>query len=158
MRIRKGDLVHVLSGKDRGKQGRVIDARPKDRKVIVENINIAKRHTKPRQSQGRTDRAPKVQQGGILDIALPFDVQTAPVDARLPGGGGNQICGLYDVTPTLFGQVNNVVTYWVDMSHLTGTLTAPTIRRSPRPIRLARVPRTRGWSATSVTPFVTTTR
>ena len=35
---------------------------------------------------------------------------TAPVDSRLPGGGGNQICGLYDVTPTLFGQVNNLVT------------------------------------------------
>ncbi len=35
---------------------------------------------------------------------------TAPVDSRLPGGGGNQLCGLYDVTPTLFGQVNNLVT------------------------------------------------
>jgi len=74
MRIRKGDLVHVLSGKDRGKQGRVIDAHPKERKVVVENLNIAKRHTKPRQTQGRTDRAPKIQQGGILDIAKPIDV------------------------------------------------------------------------------------
>ena len=34
MRIRKGDLVHILSGKDRGKQGRVIDARPRDKKVV----------------------------------------------------------------------------------------------------------------------------
>ena len=42
MRIRKGDLVHVLSGKDRGKQGRVIDARPKDRKVIVETRPLSK--------------------------------------------------------------------------------------------------------------------
>ena len=38
MRVRKGDLVHILSGKDRGKQGRVLDARPKDRKVVVENL------------------------------------------------------------------------------------------------------------------------
>ena len=42
MRIRKGDLVHVLSGKDRGKQGRVIDARPKDRTVIVETRPLSK--------------------------------------------------------------------------------------------------------------------
>ena len=35
---------------------------------------------------------------------------TAPVDGRLPGGGGYQLCGLYDVTPALFGKVSNVVT------------------------------------------------
>jgi large subunit ribosomal protein L24 len=48
MKVRKGDLVHILSGKDRGKQGRVIDARPKDKKVVVENLNIVKRHTRSR--------------------------------------------------------------------------------------------------------------
>ena len=58
MRIRKGDLVHVLSGKDRGKQGRVIDARPKDGKVIVENLNLVKRHTKPRPIQNAAGWAP----------------------------------------------------------------------------------------------------
>ena len=42
--------------------------------VVVEGLNIAKRHTKPRQTQGRTDRAPKMQQGGILDLAQPLDV------------------------------------------------------------------------------------
>ena len=48
MKIRKGDVVHVLSGKDRGKEGRVMDALPKQRKVIVENLNTVKRHTRPR--------------------------------------------------------------------------------------------------------------
>ena len=49
--------------------------RPRDRsRSSIEGLNIAKRHTKPRQTQGRTDRAPKVQQGGILDIAQPMDV------------------------------------------------------------------------------------
>jgi len=102
--IRKGDTVLVLSGKDAGKQGVVervmtnaaalqrvtptAGVRPKQgsRKsywkpasarpvsVVIEGLNIAKRHTKPRQTQGRTDRAPKVQQGGILDIAQPMDV------------------------------------------------------------------------------------
>jgi len=101
--IRKGDTVLVLTGKDAGKQGQVervltnpgalsrvaplsggksqrsrrgfwkpASARPVA--VVVEGLNIAKRHTKPRQTQGRTDRAPKIQQGGILDIAKPNDV------------------------------------------------------------------------------------
>ena len=47
MKVRKGDLVQVLSGKDRGKQGRVIDALPRERRVIVENLNVVKRHTRP---------------------------------------------------------------------------------------------------------------
>jgi large subunit ribosomal protein L24 len=42
--------------------------------VVVEGLNVAKRHTKPRQTSGRTDRMPKVQQGGILDLAMPLDV------------------------------------------------------------------------------------
>ena len=47
MKVKKGDLVHMIKGKDRGKQGRVIDARPAERRVIVENLNTVKRHTKP---------------------------------------------------------------------------------------------------------------
>jgi ribosomal protein L24 len=48
MKIRKGDTVHMLGGKDRGKQGRVIDAMPRESKVIVENLNVVKRATRPR--------------------------------------------------------------------------------------------------------------
>ena len=48
MKIKKGDLVQMLSGKDRGKQGRILDARPRDGKVVVENLNLARRHRKPR--------------------------------------------------------------------------------------------------------------
>ena len=43
-------------------------------KVVVEGVNIAKRHTKPRQSSSSTDRMPKVQQGGILEIAQPMPI------------------------------------------------------------------------------------
>ena len=68
MKIRKGDTVHMLTGKDRGKQGRVLEARPRDNKVIVENLNVAKRHQKPRpirdaSRMGGTQMAP----GGIVD-------------------------------------------------------------------------------------------
>jgi large subunit ribosomal protein L24 len=90
--IRKGDTVVVLAGKDAGKRGtveRVIrrQAAPSSARsvfrrgssaggvsVVVEGLNIAKRHTKPRQSAGTNDRVPKMQQGGILDIAQPIPV------------------------------------------------------------------------------------
>ena len=48
MKVRKGDVVQILSGKDRGKQGRVLEARPKEQWVIVENLNVVKRHMRPR--------------------------------------------------------------------------------------------------------------
>ena len=48
MKVKKGDVVQMLAGKDRGKQGRVIDARPSEQKVVVENLNVATRHQKPR--------------------------------------------------------------------------------------------------------------
>jgi large subunit ribosomal protein L24 len=48
MKIKGGDTVQMLTGKDRGKQGRVLEARPRDRKVVVENLNQMTRHQKPR--------------------------------------------------------------------------------------------------------------
>ena len=68
LKIKKGDTVQMLTGKDRGKQGRVLDARTRDGKVIVENLNTAKRHQKPRpirnaSRMGGTQMAP----GGIID-------------------------------------------------------------------------------------------
>ena len=68
LKIRKGDTVQMLAGKDRGKQGRVLDARPRENKVVVENLNLVKRHQKPRpirdaSRMGGTQIAP----GGIID-------------------------------------------------------------------------------------------
>ena len=63
MSIKKGDTVVVLSGKDKGKQGTVLEAMPESRKVIVEKVNVATRHTKPRQ-QG--------EQGGIVKKEAPI--------------------------------------------------------------------------------------
>jgi large subunit ribosomal protein L24 len=95
--IRKGDTVVVITGKDAGKRGKVervirrtasaAALRATFRRgtntsattVVVEGLNIAKRHTKPRQSAGRTDRVPKIQHGGILDIAMPLDVSKVMV-------------------------------------------------------------------------------
>jgi large subunit ribosomal protein L24 len=75
MKIRKGDLVHMLAGKDRGKQGRVIEARPQERRVIVENLNVVKRHTKPRplRDAGRMGGA-QIVPGGVISKSAPVPV------------------------------------------------------------------------------------
>ena len=63
MNIRKDDKVVVLSGKDKGKQGKVIKADPKAMKVIVEGVNVATKHQKPRK-QG--------EEGGIIKVETPI--------------------------------------------------------------------------------------
>src|SRR5438094_5979543 len=75
MKIREGDLVQVLSGKDRGKQGRVIQARPREGRVIVENLNIAKRHTKPRPIKDSSRMGgQQIAPGGVIDKPAPIDI------------------------------------------------------------------------------------
>jgi large subunit ribosomal protein L24 len=75
MKVRKGDLVQVLSGKDRGKQGRVLEARPKEGRVLVENLNVIKRHTRPRPmaNPSRMGSA-QIQPGGVIEKAGPIPV------------------------------------------------------------------------------------
>ncbi len=80
LKVKKGDLVQILSGKDRGKQGRVLEARPSDRRVIVENLNVVKRHTKPRpiRDASRVGGA-AIAPGGIVERAAPVDVSNVMV-------------------------------------------------------------------------------
>ena len=63
MSIKKDDTVIVLSGKDKGKQGKVLEVMPRDRKVIVEKINVVSRHTKPRREG---------EEGGIIKKEAPI--------------------------------------------------------------------------------------
>src|SRR5207248_7148520 len=75
MRIRKGDLVHMLSGKDRGKQGPVLDAGPRERRLVVENLNVVKPHTRPKplrdsSRMGGTQMPP----GGVIAKPAPVPV------------------------------------------------------------------------------------
>jgi large subunit ribosomal protein L24 len=65
MKIRKNDTVLIIVGKDRGKKGKVRKALPKDKKVIVEGLNMIKRHSKAR-GQAR--------QAGIIELEAPLDV------------------------------------------------------------------------------------
>ena len=70
MKIKKGDRVVVLQGKDRGKQGVVMRSLPSSGKVIVEGVNIAKKHQKPTRA---------TMQGGIIDKDMPLDVSNVAI-------------------------------------------------------------------------------
>ena len=65
MKIKKGDRVRVLTGKDRGKEGEVMFALPAEGKVIVDGVNVVKRHQKARSA---------TEAGGIIDKDLPIPV------------------------------------------------------------------------------------
>jgi large subunit ribosomal protein L24 len=64
MKIKKGDTVVVIAGKDKGVEGQIAQVMPADNKVIVTGVNTAKKHSKP--SRGN-------QQGGIIDRDMPVD-------------------------------------------------------------------------------------
>jgi large subunit ribosomal protein L24 len=65
MKIKTNDKVKVLAGKDKGKTGKVIQTFPKNKKVVIENVNIMKKHIRS-QKQG--------EKGQILELSAPFDV------------------------------------------------------------------------------------
>ena len=65
IKLKKGDRVRVLTGKDRGKEGVIMRVLPKDNKVIVDGVNVAKKHQKARTA---------TSQGGIIDKDMPIPV------------------------------------------------------------------------------------
>jgi len=76
-RIRKGDRVIVITGKDKGKSGVVMEVRPKEQRCLVEGLNIMKRHTKPR---------PPNEPGGVIERPAPIHLSNValidPKDGR----------------------------------------------------------------------------
>jgi large subunit ribosomal protein L24 len=74
MHVKKGDKVIVISGKDRGKTGTILEAYPKKERVLVEGVNMIKKHAKPSQEN---------PQGGILNQEAPIHVSNVmPVDPK----------------------------------------------------------------------------
>jgi large subunit ribosomal protein L24 len=64
-KIKKGDTVLVIAGRERGKTGKVLSVHPEESTIVVEKLNMMKRHTKPNQ---------KVRQGGILEREAPIAI------------------------------------------------------------------------------------
>ena len=74
MHVKKGDKVTVISGKDKGKTGVILAAYPKESRVLVEGVNIVKKHSKPSQAN---------PQGGILSFEAPIHVSNVmPIDPK----------------------------------------------------------------------------
>lgn len=69
MKIKKGDKVIVITGKDKGKTGEVTKAMPKENKVIVSGVNVSKRHQKPSQENA----------GGIVNKEMPIHVSNVAI-------------------------------------------------------------------------------
>lgn len=74
MHVKKGDTVKVITGKDKGKQGVILQAFPKNSRVLVEGVNIVKKHAKPSQDN---------PQGGILNVEAPIHSSNVmPIDPK----------------------------------------------------------------------------
>lgn len=74
MHVKKGDKVMVISGKDKGKQGVILEAYPKKERVLVEGVNMVKKHSKPSQAN---------PQGGINEQEAPVHVSNVmPIDPK----------------------------------------------------------------------------
>ncbi|KKU57521.1 MAG: 50S ribosomal protein L24 [Parcubacteria group bacterium GW2011_GWA2_47_12] len=65
MHVKKGDMVKILAGKDRGKSGKVLEAFPKKERVLVEGVNKVKKHERPRKAN---------QKGQIVERAMPVHI------------------------------------------------------------------------------------
>ena len=72
LKIRRGDLVEVLTGKDVGRRGKVLEVIPTEGRLIVEKINVVKRHTKPRPVKG--SRGAQMTPGGVIEMEAAMRV------------------------------------------------------------------------------------
>ena len=96
MKIRSGDRVEVISGKDRGKSGRVLRVDPAKQRVYVEHLNMIKRHTKPSQVAGAQSEQ---QLGGVIEREGPIHVSNVmlldgkgqPTRVRIEREGGKRV-------------------------------------------------------------------
>ena len=95
MSIRKDDTVIVLSGKDKGKKGKVLTVMPKDGKVIVEKVNVISRHQKPRkqgEEGGIIKREAPIYACKVMRVCPKCDNPTRPAHKTLADGKKVRVC------------------------------------------------------------------
>ncbi|MCI2105840.1 MAG: 50S ribosomal protein L24 [Intestinimonas sp.] len=95
MSIKKDDTVIVLSGKDKGKKGKVISVMPKDGKVVVEKINMVSRHQKPRkqgEEGGIIKKEAPIYASKLMRVCPKCDKPTRPAHKMLADGKKVRVC------------------------------------------------------------------
>ena len=94
MKIRKNDQVKILSGKDRGKIGKVLHVMPKNGKAIVEGLNLAKKHSKPRRQgeKGQRISIPAPLDLSNLMLVCPKCSKAARIGFKISGKNKYRIC------------------------------------------------------------------
>lgn len=95
MKIRKGDMVQILSGKDRTRRGKVMRVLPKTWQVVMEGLNLRKKHTRPRRQgeKGKIIDFPAPVPLSRVGLVCPHCQKTIRVGSRLlPGGKKERFC------------------------------------------------------------------
>ena len=87
MEIKKDDNVRVMTGKDRGKEGRVVRVKPSQGRVMVDGVALAKKHQ--RSSGKRSSSGQQLQQGGIIDVEMFIDVSNVQLSPGMLCAGSD---------------------------------------------------------------------
>ncbi len=94
MKIKKGDTVLIISGKDKGKKAKVLESFPRQNKIIVEGINLVKRHRRPRRERekGQIVEVPKPINVSNVKLVCPKCGRPTRLGYRLTEKGKHRIC------------------------------------------------------------------
>ncbi len=94
MKLKKGDIVKMLAGKDRGKTGKILQSFPEEKKVIVEGLNIVKKHIKPKREgeKGQRIEVPRRVDVSIAMLVCPKCGKSTRIGYKIEKGNKYRIC------------------------------------------------------------------
>jgi len=94
MKIRKGDQIQIMSGKDRGKRGKIIRVIPKEERVVIEGLNLVKRHVRPRKGgeKGQRIETPAPIAASKVMIVCSHCGKPSRIGYNIVKGSKNRIC------------------------------------------------------------------
>jgi len=93
--VKKNDTVHILSGEDAGKTGKVLEVRPKEGRVIVEGVNIVKKHVRPTRQNpqgGVIEQPAPISASKVMLVCPSCNTPTRVARRRSEGGGVTRVC------------------------------------------------------------------